>query len=47
MRTGALTDFQQEQGRKIPCPYCDGTGHNEEANAECGFCTDGIHTIGE
>ena len=43
----SLMDFQQEQGRKIPCPYCDGKGHNEDANAECGFCTDGIHTIGE
>lgn len=32
---------------EIECPYCDGTGRNEQANAECGFCDNGTHTIGQ
>jgi hypothetical protein len=39
--------IKRVNGSKIKCPYCGGTGHNEQANVECGFCDDGIHTIGE
>lgn len=36
-----------DRGRKVPCPYCEGKGHNDQANAECGFCDNGTHTYGE
>jgi hypothetical protein len=31
--------------RVITCPYCDGQGHNEQANTECGFCNKGRLTV--
>lgn len=37
-------DYPPEE---IECPYCDGTGRNEQANAECGFCDNGTHTLGK
>ena len=32
-------------GEEIYCPYCHGVGHDGRGT-ECGFCDNGIHTVG-
>lgn len=32
-------------GEKVPCPYCKGRGHDDRGT-ECGFCDEGVHTLG-
>lgn len=46
---GLIESFMQRwkarEGEKVTCPYCGGTG-NDGRGTECGFCEDGVHTLG-